>query len=53
MIRFYEKGIDVIKKSFAGAAKGIICTPYYTERGLKLLDPFFRCRRGGRVLDTV
>jgi len=41
MIRFYEKGIDVIKKSFAGAAKGIICTPYYTERGLKLLDPFF------------
>jgi len=41
MIRLYEKGIDVIKKSFAGAAKGIICTPYYTERGLQLLDPFF------------
>lgn len=41
MIRFYEKGIDVIKKSFAGAAKGTICTPYYTERGLQLLDPFF------------
>src|SRR3972149_11832594 len=41
MIRFYEKGIDVIKKSFARAAKGIICTPYYTERGLQLLDPFF------------
>jgi hypothetical protein len=41
MIRFYEKGIDVIKGSFAGATKGIICTPYYTERGLKLLDPFF------------
>jgi hypothetical protein len=41
MICFYEKGIDVIKKSFAGALKGIICTPYYTERGLQLLDPFF------------
>lgn len=41
MIRFYEKGIDVIKNAFAGAAKGIICTPYYTERGLQLLDPFF------------
>jgi len=41
MICFYEKGIDVIKKSFAGSAKGIICTPYYTERGLQLLDPFF------------
>jgi hypothetical protein len=41
MICFYEKGIDVIKKSFSGADKGIICTPYYTERGLQLLDPFF------------
>jgi hypothetical protein len=41
MIRFYEKGIDVIKESFAGANKGIICTPYYTERGLQFLDPFF------------
>jgi hypothetical protein len=41
MIRFHDKGIDVIKNSFAGAERGIICTPYYTERGLKLLDPFF------------
>ena len=41
MIRFYEKGIDVIKDAFTGANKGIICTPYYTERGLKFLDPFF------------
>jgi len=41
MIRFYEKGIDVIKNAFIGANKGIICTPYYTERGLTLLDPFF------------
>ena len=41
MIQFYKKGIDVIKTAFAGANKGIICTPYYTERGLQFLDPFF------------
>jgi hypothetical protein len=41
MIKFHEKGIDVIKQSFAGADKGIICTPYYTERGLRLVDSFF------------
>ncbi len=41
MIRFYEKGIDVIKNACKGATKGIICTPYYTEPGLQLLDSFF------------
>lgn len=41
MIHFHEKGKEVIKKAFAGAAKGLICTPYYSERGLRLLDPFF------------
>ncbi|MBN2020767.1 MAG: NgoFVII family restriction endonuclease [Sedimentisphaerales bacterium] len=41
MICFHEKGIDVIRNAFTGANKGVICTPYYTERGLKLLDSFF------------
>lgn len=41
MIQCYETGIEVIKNAFAGAAKGLICTPYYSERGLQLLDPFF------------
>ena len=41
MISFHEKGIEVIKKASAGAAKGLICTPYYSERGLRLLDTFF------------
>jgi len=41
MIRFYEKGVDVIRNAYTGANKGIICTPYYTEPGLKFLDPFF------------
>jgi len=41
MIKCYETGIEVIKDAFAGAAKGLICTPYYSERGLRLLDPFF------------
>ena len=41
MIKCYEMGIEVIKDAFAGAAKGLICTPYYSERGLQLLDPFF------------
>lgn len=41
MIKCYETGIEVIKNAFAGAAKGLICTPYYSERGLQLLDPFF------------
>jgi len=37
MIKCYETGIEVIKDAFAGAAKGLICTPYYSERGLHLL----------------
>jgi hypothetical protein len=41
MIFFHEKGIDIIKKAAEGAATGLICTPYYSERGLALLDPFF------------
>jgi len=41
MIKCYETGIEVIKNAFAGAAKGLICTPYYSERGLQLIDPFF------------
>lgn len=41
MIRCYEKGIDIIKNFFNGADKGLICTPYYSERGLQLLDSFF------------
>ncbi len=41
MISFHEKGIDVIKKAAEGATAGLICTPYYSERGLALLDPFF------------
>jgi len=40
MIYFHEKGIEVIKKAFVGAATGLICTPYYSERGIRLLDPF-------------
>ncbi len=41
MINCYETGIEVIKKAFAGTVKGLICTPYYSERGLQLIDPFF------------
>jgi hypothetical protein len=41
MIFFHDKGIDVIKKAAEGATSGLICTPYYTEPGLQLLDPFF------------
>jgi len=41
MIFFHENGMDVIKKAFKGATTGLICTPYYSERGLALLDPFF------------
>jgi len=41
MIFFHEKGIDAIKKAAEGATSGLICTPYYSERGLALLDPFF------------
>jgi hypothetical protein len=41
MIFFHEKGIDIIKKATEGAKEGLICTPYYSERGLTLLDPFF------------
>ncbi len=41
MICFHEKGIDAIKKAFNGSTTGLICTPYYSERGLVFLDPFF------------
>ncbi len=41
MILFHEKGIDAIKKAAEGAKEGLICTPYYSERGLSLLDRFF------------
>lgn len=41
MIFFHENGIEAIKKASVGATMGLICTPYYTERGLQLLDPFF------------
>ena len=37
MILFHEKGIDAAE----GAKEGLICTPYYSERGLQVLDPFF------------
>lgn len=41
MIFFHEKGIEAIKKAADGATEGLICTPYYSERGLSFLDPFF------------
>jgi len=41
VINCYNKGLDVIKDAFVGATKGLICTPYYSERGLRLLDSFF------------
>jgi len=41
MIRFHKKAIDVVREASDGATTGLICTPYYSERGLKLLDPFF------------
>lgn len=41
MICFHEKGIELIKQASKGATEGLICTPYYSERGLQLLDPFF------------
>jgi hypothetical protein len=41
MIYFHQSGKDAIAKACAGAAKGIVCTPYYTEPGLQLLDAFF------------
>ena len=41
MVTCHNTGIEVIRNAFAGAAKGLICTPYYSERGLQLLDPFF------------
>jgi hypothetical protein len=41
MIYFHEKGIELIKQASKGATEGLICTPYYSERGLQLLDPFF------------
>jgi PLD-like domain len=41
MIVFHQKGIDAIQKAAEGATSGLICTPYYSERGLALLDSFF------------
>jgi len=41
MIKCYETGKEVIKDAFNGADEGLICTPYYSERGLQLLDSFF------------
>lgn len=41
MVKCYSSGMIVIKDAFAKAVKGLICTPYYSERGLGLLDPFF------------
>jgi len=41
MIDFHENGIELIKQASKGATEGLICTPYYSERGLQLLDPFF------------
>lgn len=40
-MRCYRTGKEVIKKAFTGAVKGLICTPYYSERGLQIIDPFF------------
>lgn len=41
MIRFHQNGRDAIERALIGATEGIICTPYYTDRGLQLLDRFF------------
>ncbi len=41
MIEFHIKGMEAIKKASEQSKKGLICTPYYSERGLQLLDPFF------------
>jgi hypothetical protein len=41
MIRFHQNGKDAIERALIGATEGIICTPYYTDRGLQLLDGFF------------
>jgi hypothetical protein len=47
MVFFREKGIDAIKKAAEGARTGLICTPYYSERDLALLDPFFDAAQKG------
>jgi hypothetical protein len=41
MIYFHKQGINTIQKASEGATTGIICTPYYSEQGLRLLDSFF------------
>ncbi|MBN2138487.1 MAG: hypothetical protein JW720_11835 [Sedimentisphaerales bacterium] len=41
MVKCYDKGINVIKEAFSQTRKGLICTPYYSERGLQTLDRFF------------
>lgn len=40
-IHFHENRVDLIKRACAKATRGVICTPYYSERGLNLLDSFF------------
>jgi len=42
MIKFHERGVEAIRKAAEGARKGFVCTPYYSERGLRLLDVFFK-----------
>jgi len=41
MIQFHKKGSDAICRASRQAKRGLICTPYYSERGLSLLDDFF------------
>ena len=41
MICFHDKGIELIKQASKDSTEGLICTPYYSERGLQILDPFF------------
>ena len=56
MICFHEKGIEAIQKALDEATKGLICTPYYSERGLNLLDPFFdvgETRKQGTIVEKA
>lgn len=41
MIRFYTNGRDAVQSAIQGATEGLICTPFYSEPGLGLLDSFF------------
>ena len=40
-VYFHENGVELISNACKGTTEGIICTPYYSERGLRLLDNFF------------